>query len=224
MGDREYCGVDERGWENTGHCLYWYEHKNSCTGKHCDRYPGTPLLLAVLWPESSAQAARAAVPRGEYCPHRLDRPEEQHSYSAGRTKCAAMKRTSDVAFAQGMQRTRMRGWPVGLQSLVMVAADVAAIALGAVIAFRISGKTNQVALQLPVAVILTLVSFWAWTVLLRIFGPSKLQLVGAREHGACLVAFPVLGAGGICAAALFHTRVSDQRGQPRGFGVFPGAG
>jgi len=49
----------------------------------------------------------------------------------------------------------MKSLRVGLDSLVLVIADLAGIAGGALVAFRILRVTNQVWLQLPIAVALS---------------------------------------------------------------------
>ena len=76
---------------------------------------------------------------------------------------------------------------VGLHSLVLVIADIAGIAGGALAAFRILGVPNQVWLQLPIAVVLSVGSFCAWMFSLRVLGWETLQLAGSKELGACLV-------------------------------------
>jgi hypothetical protein len=82
---------------------------------------------------------------------------------------------------------------VGLHSLVLVIADIAGIAGGAVAAFRILGVANQVALQLPIAILLTVGSFWAWMFSLRVLRLGSLQLVSSKELGTCML-FSVLWA------------------------------
>ena len=51
---------------------------------------------------------------------------------------------------------------VGLHSLVLVMADIAGLGAGALVAFRILGVPNQVWVQLPVAVVLSVGCFWVW--------------------------------------------------------------
>ena len=64
---------------------------------------------------------------------------------------------------------------VGLHSLVLVVADIAGIAGGALAAFRILGVANQVALQLPIAVLLSVGCFWVWIGSLQVLRLRKLQ-------------------------------------------------
>ena len=75
---------------------------------------------------------------------------------------------------------------VGIHSLVLAAADLAGIALGAVAASRILGVTNQVWLQLPLAVALTLVLFLAWTWLLPAVGLGSLMSLRPSDRRGCL--------------------------------------
>ena len=75
---------------------------------------------------------------------------------------------------------------VGLHSLVLVIADIAGIGAGALAAFRILGVPNQVWLQLPIAVVLSVGCFCAWVLLLRILGWKVLQPAGSKELRACL--------------------------------------
>ncbi len=77
---------------------------------------------------------------------------------------------------------------VGLHSLVLAIADVAGIAGGALAAFRLLGVPNQVRLQLPIAVVLSVGCFWLWLLSLRLLRWKGLQAVSPRELGACLVA------------------------------------
>jgi hypothetical protein len=74
-----------------------------------------------------------------------------------------------------------------LHSLVLTGADVAGIALGALAAFRILGTANKVALQLPIAVVMSVGLFCAWMLLVRILRFRGLRFQGAREPGVCLV-------------------------------------
>ncbi len=75
-----------------------------------------------------------------------------------------------------------------LHSFVLVVADIAGIGGGALAAFRILGTPNQVWLQLPIAVILSVGCFWAWVFSLRVLRLRRLRAVGAGELGACLAA------------------------------------
>lgn len=75
---------------------------------------------------------------------------------------------------------------IGLHSFVLVIADIAGIAGGAVAAVRISGVSNQVGLQPPIAVGLSLILFFAWGLLLWILGGKRLLPTGAKELGGCL--------------------------------------
>ena len=76
---------------------------------------------------------------------------------------------------------------IGLHSLVLVIADIAGIAGGALAAFRILGVANRVALQLPIAILLTVGSFWAWVFLLPVLRLRNLQLVSPKELGTCML-------------------------------------
>jgi hypothetical protein len=77
---------------------------------------------------------------------------------------------------------------VALNSLVLVFADVAGIALGAVAGSRIMGASNQIWLQLPIAIVLSLGFFCLWLLALRGLKLTRLQPVSWKELGACLVA------------------------------------
>jgi hypothetical protein len=77
---------------------------------------------------------------------------------------------------------------IGLHSFVLVVADIAGIGGGALAAFRVLGAPNQVWLQLPIAVALSVVCFWAWVFSLRVLGLKRVRPVGAKELGACLAA------------------------------------
>ena len=74
---------------------------------------------------------------------------------------------------------------VGLHSLVLVVADIAGIAGGALAAFQILGVANQVALQLPLAVLLSVGCFWAWICSLRVLRLRNLQIVSTSELVTC---------------------------------------
>ena len=82
---------------------------------------------------------------------------------------------------------------VGWHSLVLVIADLAGIAGGALAAFRILGVANQIVLQLPIAILLSVGSYWVWMFTLRAFRLGDLQLVSSKELGTCLL-FSVLWA------------------------------
>jgi hypothetical protein len=75
---------------------------------------------------------------------------------------------------------------VGLHSLVLVIADIAGIVGGALAAFWILGLPNQVWLQLPIAMVLSVGCFCAWVLSLRMLGWKGLQLAGSKEPRACL--------------------------------------
>ncbi len=75
---------------------------------------------------------------------------------------------------------------VALHSLVLVIADIAGIAGGAVAAFKILGVPNQVWLQVPLAVVLSAGCFCAWILSLRVLRWKRLQPAGSKELGACL--------------------------------------
>jgi hypothetical protein len=80
----------------------------------------------------------------------------------------------------------MKTTRVGLHSFVLVIADVAGVAGGALAAFRIMGVPNQVRLQLPIAVVLTVGCFWLWLLSLRVLRWKGLQPASPKELGACL--------------------------------------
>ena len=80
----------------------------------------------------------------------------------------------------------MKAIRIGLHSLALTAADMAGIAGGAMIAFKALGVSNQVWLQLPIAVVLSPVLFAAWVFLLQGLGFRRLQFVEAKELAACL--------------------------------------
>ncbi len=82
----------------------------------------------------------------------------------------------------------MKAIRIGLHSLALTAADMAGIAGGAMIAFKALGVSNQVWLQLPIAVVLSPVLFAAWAFLLQGLGFRRLQFVEAKELVACLAA------------------------------------
>lgn len=79
----------------------------------------------------------------------------------------------------------MKSLRIGLHSLILAIADIAGIVGGALLAFGIFGVPNQVQLQLPIAVALSVASFWAWFFSLRMLRRRRLQLVGIKELGAC---------------------------------------
>ena len=77
---------------------------------------------------------------------------------------------------------------IGLNSFLLVVADIAGIGGGALVAFHVSGVSNQVWLQLPIAIVLSIVCFFAWMLLIHLFDLRRLQPLDAEELGACLVA------------------------------------
>lgn len=70
---------------------------------------------------------------------------------------------------------------VGLHSLVLTIADIAGIAGGALAAFQTLGVSNQVWLQVPIAVVLSVSFFCGWGLLLRVFRLRRLHFVGSKE-------------------------------------------
>ena len=76
---------------------------------------------------------------------------------------------------------------VGLHSMVLVMADIAGIAGGALAAFHILGVANQVALQLPIAVLLSVGCFWVWIFSFHVLRLRSLQLASSKDLGTCLV-------------------------------------
>jgi hypothetical protein len=84
-------------------------------------------------------------------------------------------------------KQNMKAVRVGLHSFVLAVADIAGIGGGAIAAFRVLGVPNQVWLQLPIAVVVSVVSFSAWILLLQVPGLRRLQLVGPTELRACWV-------------------------------------
>ena len=84
------------------------------------------------------------------------------------------------------ERHNVKTVRVGLHSLVLVMADIAGVGGGAVAAFQILGVPNQVWLQLPIAIGLSVILFSGWILALRALGFGRLQLVGGNEFGICL--------------------------------------
>ena len=87
----------------------------------------------------------------------------------------------------------MKSVRIGLHGFVLVITDMAGIAGGALAAFRLLGVPNQVRLQLPIAVVLSVGCFWVWLLSLHLLGWKRLHPNGPRELTACLVV-SVLGA------------------------------
>ena len=81
---------------------------------------------------------------------------------------------------------RMRIIRIGLHSLVLVIADIAGIAIGAMTAFRMLGVPNQVWLQLPIAVVVSAGCFCAWVLSLRVLRWTGLQPADSKERWACM--------------------------------------
>lgn len=75
---------------------------------------------------------------------------------------------------------------IGLHSLVLAIADLAGIGLGAVAAYGILGSADQVLLQLPLAVVLSVSSFCAWIVVIRVLGFSRLVPIASEDMNRCL--------------------------------------
>jgi len=81
----------------------------------------------------------------------------------------------------------MKIFRVGLNSLALVMADLAGIAGGAVLAFRLTGLANQVMVQVPMAAVLSVGFFCVWRLSLRALRFRRLQLAGLNELGMCWV-------------------------------------
>jgi hypothetical protein len=75
---------------------------------------------------------------------------------------------------------------VALHSFVLLAADLAGIGGGGMAAFQILGVPNQVWLQLPIAVALSVGGFCAWILFLRVLPWRRLQPARSNELIACL--------------------------------------
>jgi hypothetical protein len=75
----------------------------------------------------------------------------------------------------------------GLHGLVLVIADLAGVGGGAIAAFQVWGVPNQVWLQLPIAVGLSIILFSTWMLVLGASGFRRLQFLEAKEAGVCLV-------------------------------------
>ena len=69
--------------------------------------------------------------------------------------------------------------------MILVVADTAGIAGGALAAFRILGVPNQVWLKLPIAVVVSVGCFCAWVLALRLLGWRRLQPGRSEELMAC---------------------------------------
>ena len=82
----------------------------------------------------------------------------------------------------------MKAIRISLHSVALTVVDIAGIGGGAVVAYKALGVSNQVWLQLPCAIVLSLVLFAAWVFLLQFLGFRRLQFVGERELVACLAA------------------------------------
>lgn len=81
----------------------------------------------------------------------------------------------------------MRIIRIGLHGLVLVVADLAGIAGGALAAARILGVPNQIWLQVPFAVVLSVGCFWVWALALRMLRWTSLQLAASTDVWLCLV-------------------------------------
>ncbi len=77
---------------------------------------------------------------------------------------------------------------ISLHSLVLAVVDIAGIVGGAVVASKALGVNNQVWLQLPSAVILSLAFFGMWMFLLWCLGVRRLEFTEVKEWVLCLVA------------------------------------
>jgi hypothetical protein len=75
-----------------------------------------------------------------------------------------------------------------MHSLVLVITDIAGIAGGALAAFRILGVPNQIWVQLPIALVLSVGCFCAWILVLRVRRWTGLLPASATEFKACLAA------------------------------------
>jgi hypothetical protein len=124
-----------------------------------------------LWP--TPQDLRGLLPQGQ-----------AHSSGVEMVICACRRGGGGrINKVHNMKTVR-----IGLHSLILVIADIAGIAAGALAAFKILGVSNQVWLQLPIAVVLSVGCFCAWVLSLRILRWKVLQPAGSKELRACLVA------------------------------------
>jgi len=85
---------------------------------------------------------------------------------------------------------------VGLHSLVLVVADLAGIGLGAVAAYGMLGAANQIMLQLPISVALTIGFFCVWVLALRTLAVRRLVPLPSSEMNRCLAASAPAGPAG----------------------------
>ncbi len=85
-----------------------------------------------------------------------------------------------------MKADNMKIIRIGLHSLILVMADIAGIVGGALAASRALGAPNQVWLQLPIAVGLSVGCFAIWIMSLGVLRLRRLQPVGSTELGVCL--------------------------------------
>jgi hypothetical protein len=67
-----------------------------------------------------------------------------------------------------------------VHATVLVLANLAGI-LGGFIAFWLASTTNQLAVQLPIAVLVTLTTFLLWIRLVDRRGPARLRFLGLRD-------------------------------------------
>lgn len=87
----------------------------------------------------------------------------------------------------------VRYGPVLAHAGMLVGADLAGVAFGAVAARRILGADNEVWLQLPIAVVATVALYWLGRVGLGVLRRANLRLRSPGEHGAGLAASLALG-------------------------------
>jgi hypothetical protein len=75
---------------------------------------------------------------------------------------------------------------VGLHGLVLTIADLAGILIGGLAAFHILGQANQFWLQVPLAIVSSVIFFSVWVFLILRFRIRKLLCVSTEEIFVCL--------------------------------------
>jgi FtsH-binding integral membrane protein len=75
-----------------------------------------------------------------------------------------------------------------LYGAILTAADLVGIGVGGVLAHRLTGSANQVWLQLPIAFVVTIGSFFVWMLMIRIRRLAVLQPRNPEELARSLFA------------------------------------
>lgn len=90
----------------------------------------------------------------------------------------------------------MRILRIALHSSVLAVADILGIAIGAAIAYKVTGRPNQFGVQLPIAAGASILLFCVWMLLLNVLDIRKLLAGGGPEliawFGASLLWAPLL--------------------------------